>query len=139
MNRARTVQIVADVMEPQHFAIRRVQKWDMKSIEVERIRGCAARVSLRLNENVLWAKTQLLGFYDGQDATVRYQHIIGGAVIGGVFLGGVIAIRGHRPSRVEGNDLPALRFQPPVNSPLASFRLPFFQWSRDAATLRAVG
>jgi hypothetical protein len=82
-----------------------------------RRRQCrAAGIALRLDEDILRAEGNALGFDDAQELTRDDQCVVGGAVFGRVLGDRMSRVRTQRPAGHKGDDLPALRFQERIDS-----------------------
>ena len=128
----RAVQLVADVMEPDHLAVRGVEERAADAVEVEAAVVEPASVALGLGEDVLGADRQLLGFDDADGPVVEPEGVVG-RTVGRLLLfgpegGAGLSLPARPAGRVEqGVDPPLpgepLGFAAGVGGPVGQARL----------------
>jgi len=107
-NAARAVERVADVVEPENFAVRGVEERDAETAEVEGAVGNAAGVAFGLAQYVLRAQCDLLGL-DNAEQLADGEGVVSRAVGGRKLREGVVRVSPQRAMRVERSDHPAAR------------------------------
>src|SRR5205823_1697250 len=81
-NLTRPIQIVADVVIPNDFAIGGVEKRNPEAAEVKGALDHAPRIALRLREDVLRTERELLCLNNSQNPTADGERIIGRPALG---------------------------------------------------------
>ena len=119
----RTVQIAADIMVPDHFAVRGIEKRSAKAAKNNRARRDPTRVPISLAQYVLRAEAELLCFNDPENLTCCANRVIGRAMVGRIFLNGAAIEFRKRGVRCERHHAPAGRAEARVDKLLA--REPF--------------
>ena len=100
---ARPVQLMADIMKPDDFAVGRVKKRNVKAVEVKWIVGRAARVSFGLGEDILRTEGESLRFNDAEQNRVNVQRVIGRPVVSLVLFDSALRVVAQASRCVEGS------------------------------------
>ena len=100
---------MADILEPQDLAVRRVEKRHPKPVTVvDRIGSEPPRVAFRLSQDSLWPQSDLLGLDHAQSLVPVPKGVISGPVLRFEFLdGGPVSIDIEWAAAREGDHLPA--------------------------------
>jgi hypothetical protein len=77
-----------DIVEPNLFAIRRVQEWHAEPSLILFAAVNGAGITLSLREDTLGSEGQLLGLDDSQKLSLVREHIVSRAKVGLIFLDG---------------------------------------------------
>ena len=104
--RVRTIQMVANVMMPDYFAVRGIEEGNTVAVKAQRVCGCSSRISFRLREDILRAKRELLCLNDAENPTSDAERVICWSVVRLVFFDCAAVVRGKRFAIVEGDDSP---------------------------------
>lgn len=88
----RTVQFVANVLKPQHLAVRRIQKRHEITVEVKRAVVHALRIPLGLGEYVLRPQRDFFRFDYAKESSINNERVVGRAVRGRKLLNCMMAI-----------------------------------------------
>ena len=126
-----TVQRVADIVEPEDFAVGRVQERHPEAAKVERAVPDALRVPLRLGQHVLRPQGHTFPFDDPQRPACDEQPVISRPVGGRELGDGVIRVGDKGPVRVVRYDFPALLDQLRIDPSAPSFA---FRFATDRAS-----
>src|SRR6516165_925091 len=98
---------MADVVEPEDFAVGGVKEGHAEAVEIEGAASDTAGVAFGLGEDVLGSEGDLLGLDDTEGLPGDAEGVVGGAV-GRVKLGeGVGGVVGRWRGWVEGSNGPA--------------------------------
>src|SRR5262249_1936311 len=120
---SRPIQLVANILKPEHLAIRGVQERNVIPTEVEAACVNAFRISFGLPENVLRSEGDLLRFDDAQQLTIDDERVIRRTICGRVLLDRMALVLGKCTIRVERHDLPSPRPELGVDSRFPSATL----------------
>jgi hypothetical protein len=123
-----------DVMEPDHLAVRRVEKGYAKPTEVERAIRHAAGVALGLDQHVLRTEAELLGFDNAEDPTVGAQGVVCRASVGGILFERVMPLESCGAHRALADDFPPRVREMLVDASSAGFPLGFFALTRHGVS-----
>src|SRR5687768_9581470 len=101
---ARKIELVTDVVMPDHFAVCRIKKWRAVAAEIGGFSHQSFGITLGLHENILGAKTEFFCFNNPEDFAANAEGIIRGTILRRVLsyrartvlttsLGDVVALR----------------------------------------------
>lgn len=120
---ARPVQLMADIVKPDDFAVSRVKKGNMKAVEVEWIVSRASRISFGLCKHVLRTESEFLCFNDPEQYGVNIQRVIGGTVGRFVFFNIALSEVAQISRSVKASDVPPGASKLRIDSGSSSFSL----------------
>jgi hypothetical protein len=118
-NLARTVYRITNVVKPNNLAIGRVKKWNSTAVVIEQAASAAARIALRLSQDVLWTERQLFRFDNTNNSAVETESVIGRSVLSGILFNRAVIETGQRAVFGERNNTPAEAFELGIDSFLA--------------------
>src|SRR6266516_4846466 len=129
------VELVAGVVMPDDFAVRRIKKRDAVAAEVVRLSSEALGVTLGLHEHILGTEGEFLCFNNSEDPAANAESIVCGSVFRRVLLYGAKSIPAgnfgdvfaRRSIVLVPNDLPAGLFEAVVDQTLACQEFGFLE------------
>jgi len=129
------VELVAGVVMPDDFAVRRIKKRDAVPAEVVRLSSEALGVALGLHEHILGTQDEFLCFNNSEDPAANAESIVRGSVFRRLLLyraksipaGNFGDVFARRSIVLVPNDLPAGLFEAVVDQALACQEFGFLE------------